>query len=193
MRMSESSTDCYKTADRVRKKKKKNMHKTETSLVPPFQLCVIWNTCVTRGSRSLSTVRVRISRLLGSHFSRMGEVAVVMVSVGWQEKSHWLERLKGHLHETRYDNPLKKNKKQVETHHGWLRAHRYMGSTFILMNPFWKKTCFFFFLFNFSLQGRCESGLWVSAKLHAQLSPSSWNFTWIPYPVLPFSFWATAF
>lgn len=41
-----------------------------------------WPTCVTRGSRSLSTVRVRISRLLGSHFNRMGEVAVVMVSVG---------------------------------------------------------------------------------------------------------------
>lgn len=41
-----------------------------------------WTTCVTRGSRSLSTVRVRISRLLGSHFNRMGEVAVVMVSVG---------------------------------------------------------------------------------------------------------------
>lgn len=37
-------------------------------------------TCVTRGSRSLSTVSVRISRLLGSHFNRIGEVAVLMVS-----------------------------------------------------------------------------------------------------------------
>lgn len=48
---------------------------------------VNWTTCVTRGSRSLSTVRVRISRLLGSHFNRMGEVAVVMVSVGNKSRS----------------------------------------------------------------------------------------------------------
>lgn len=41
-------------------------------------------TCVTRGSRSLSTVSVRISRLLGSHFNRIGEVAVLMVSAAKQ-------------------------------------------------------------------------------------------------------------
>lgn len=49
-------------------------------------------TCVTRGSRSLSTVSVRISRLFGSHFNRIGEVAVLMVSAtkqttGKHEKS----------------------------------------------------------------------------------------------------------
>lgn len=38
-------------------------------------------TCVTSGSSSLSTVRVRISRLFGSHFSRMGDVALVMITV----------------------------------------------------------------------------------------------------------------
>lgn len=61
----------------------------ETGLAT-YLLCVHhrvnWTTCVTRGSRSLSTVRVRISRLLGSHFNRMGEVAVVMVSV--RNKKH---------------------------------------------------------------------------------------------------------
>lgn len=37
-------------------------------------------TCVTSGSNSLSTVRVLISRLLGSHLSKMGDVALVMVA-----------------------------------------------------------------------------------------------------------------
>ena len=36
-------------------------------------------TCVTSGSKSLSTVRVRISKLLGSHFNMIGEVAEVML------------------------------------------------------------------------------------------------------------------
>lgn len=36
-------------------------------------------TCVTSGSRSLSTVSVRISKLLGSHFKMIGEVAEVML------------------------------------------------------------------------------------------------------------------
>lgn len=53
---------------------------------------VYWLTCVTSGSKSLSTVRVRISRLLGSHFNRMGEVAVVMVSVGRKKNNRSIFR-----------------------------------------------------------------------------------------------------
>lgn len=38
-------------------------------------------TCVTSGSKSLSTVSVRISKLLGSHFKMIGEVAEVMLPI----------------------------------------------------------------------------------------------------------------
>jgi len=40
---------------------------------------------VTSGSNNLSTVSVRISRLLGSHFSKTGDVALVMFTLERKE------------------------------------------------------------------------------------------------------------